>query len=120
MVKRSRFAPVTTGPSSLLDLAAGYFFLVGLFPLTAGIVAFVGGIVMQLPVMRVMAGSLTLVAYGVSFIWVGKKLGQGEKVAGFIALALTVMGLIKATEVPVMIWGGLSLLVIASIWRNLD
>ena len=120
MGKRSRFAPVTTGPSSLLDLAAGYFFLAGLFPLTAGIVAFVGGIAMKLPLMRVMSGSLTAVAYGIGFMWVGKKLAQGEKVGGFIALALTVMGLFNATEALVLIWGCLSLLVIALIWRNLD
>jgi hypothetical protein len=117
---RSRFAPVTTGPSSLVDLAAGYFFLLGLFPFVTGIVALGFGIVMGLPAMKAMAGSLTLIAWGVGFIWVGRKIADGEKVGGIVALSLTALSFFGAKEAPALIWSVLSLIVIVLIWRHLE
>jgi hypothetical protein len=112
---------VTTGQSSLLDLAAGYFWLSAALAFFA---AAVGTIEIfrngdESDFMLVLAVPFFL-ALTAGYVWVGKLLAHGKRKGGFIALGLTLVSVGSASTVLDLVTCALSFIAIALIWRNLD
>lgn len=118
---RSRFAPVSGSPSTLIDLASGYFMLgavlIALWTLlppllwpeaTAGLSG--------TQVMLSMALSL---GWAGAMFWTGSLLGRGSRQGGYLALAFTLLSLLSLPTGTSLVFTVLSLVVLASIWRYL-
>ena len=126
---RSRFAPVSAGPSELVELAAGYFLLSGLLRLTL-VAVLLGGVAMHWTMLEGVALSVTavvlscLVAAG--HIWTGRLISARQLLGGLGAAGFTVLPILAGAfgigEVGwgTVFWAALSGIVLGRIWGELE
>jgi hypothetical protein len=121
MRRLNRFAPVSGAPSSLIDLASGYFML------SAALVAL---LTLLRPLLwptalaglsgtQVMLGMAVSLGWAAAMFWTGMLLGRGSRRGGYLAFAFTLLSLISLPTGTSLVFTALSLIVLGSIWKDL-
>lgn len=128
MTPRFRFAPVSSGKSSLLDVACGYFILNGAvygLLVVAAIVRVALGEEVPAPKPLNLLGLLIGAMIAAGLVWIGILLGHGRRLGGVLALGLIILPIALAAvtrqSVPAVevIFGVLGVIVLVSVWREL-
>lgn len=123
-----RFAPVSSAPSTLLSVAAGFFVLSGALSIVVTGTVLVGQLLgwdaVAAVALHPLNVALTLL-FAAGWIWTGLLLGRGERRGGVLALLFTLLPPVAALvqRQPIggasLVWHVISLVVITRIWRDL-
>jgi hypothetical protein len=128
MTPRFNFAPVSSGQSSLLRIASGYFLLNGVvygLLVAALILAYLFGQEVFTPTILSILGILVSATTAVGLVWTGTLLGRGSRLGGFLALGFVLLPIAFAAVArqPMatieLVFGVLGVIVLSLIWREL-
>lgn len=121
VLRKPNFSPISGAPSSLIWVASGYLTFSGILVAALTVISIflfpqenrhVG---MPLLVVGV---ALNLVAAGGMF-WAGKMIGRQSRRGGYLALAFVLLSLLSPLTGVSIAFGILSLIVLATIWKDL-
>jgi hypothetical protein len=128
MTPRFNFAPVSSGQSSLLRIASGYFLLNGVvygLLVAALILAYLFGQEVFTPTILSILRILVPATTAVGLVWTGALLGRGSRLGGFLALGFVLLPIAFAAVArqPMatieLVFGVLGVIVLSLIWREL-
>lgn len=121
MAKTNRFAPVSGAPSTLINVASGYFMLSGVLVALVAVLLPIfapegraGYTTTQLAIAVALSAG-----WAAAMFWTGILIGRGSRRGGYLALGFTLVSLLSDQSGKTLAFIVLSLVVLASIWRDL-